>query len=104
MLDSALPSDPRVKVKAMFGNKAAFVNGNMFVGVYGNDVFVRLPEAGRKELLREKGASVFEAMKGRAMKEYVVIPRLWKNRPETVKVWVSTSLVWVGGMPAKAKN
>jgi TfoX/Sxy family transcriptional regulator of competence genes len=104
LLGSVLPSDPRVKVRLMFGNRAAFVNGNMFVGLYGKDLFVRLPEESRRELLREKGACVFEPMKGRAMKEYVVIPNSWKGRPETIRAWVSRSLEWVGGMPAKAKD
>lgn len=104
LLSLILPSDPRVKVKPVFGNKAAFVNGNMFAGTYGKDLFVRLPEASRKELLSEKGASVFEPVEGRAMKEYVVIPSSWRKRPETVRIWVRKSLDWVGGMPAKTKN
>ena len=28
---SVVPDDPRAEVKAMFGNLAAFVNGNMFM-------------------------------------------------------------------------
>ena len=104
LLDSVLPSDPRVKVRSMFGNEAAFVNGNLFAGLYGKDIFVRLPEESRKELLREKGASLFEPMRGRTMKEYVVIPSSWRRRPETVKSWVSRSLEWVGTMPSKSKK
>ena len=62
--EAVLPDDSRIQVKPMFGNLAAFVNGNMFVGVFGADVFVRLPEADRNELLNEDGASAFEPMKG----------------------------------------
>jgi TfoX/Sxy family transcriptional regulator of competence genes len=48
----------------MFGNISAFVNGNMFAGLFGNDIFVRLSDENRRELLEEKGASLLEPMKG----------------------------------------
>ena len=35
----------RVQVTPMFGNVAAFVNGNMFMGVFGADIGVKLSEA-----------------------------------------------------------
>jgi TfoX/Sxy family transcriptional regulator of competence genes len=69
---SLVPDDPDVKVRPMFGNKAAFVNGNMFLALFGPQVAVRLPEEARQELLGQNGASPFEPMPGRAMKEYVV--------------------------------
>jgi len=50
----------------MFGNLSAFVNGNMFLGLFGNDLFVRLSSEDQKELLKKKGASVLEPMKGKA--------------------------------------
>jgi TfoX/Sxy family transcriptional regulator of competence genes len=53
--ESLLPVDPMVLARPMFGNVGGFVNGNMFMGVLGRDVFVRLDEAGRAELLREEG-------------------------------------------------
>jgi len=59
----------------MFGNISALVNGNMFAGFFGNDLFVRLSEESRRELLDKKGASLLEPMKGKPMKEYVVIPK-----------------------------
>ena len=39
---SILPEDPRVKIRPTFGNSAAFVNGNKFMGVFGDDLFLRL--------------------------------------------------------------
>ena len=38
-----VPGDPAITLKPMFGNLAAFVNGNMFAGLFGEDLFVRLP-------------------------------------------------------------
>ncbi len=71
---SLLPDEPRVTLRPMLGSISAFVNGNMFAGLFGNDLFVRLSEESREELLEKEGASVLEPMKGRPMKEYVVIP------------------------------
>ncbi len=101
---SLLPDDPRVKVRPMFGNVSAFVNGNMFMGVFGNDLFLRLSGEDREKLLTEKGASLFEPMKGRPMKEYILIPRSWKSQPATVNQWVSRSLAWASKLPQKTKH
>ncbi len=98
---SLLPVNPRVSTRPMFGNVSAFVNGNMFMGVFGSDLFVRLPPEGRQELLKIKGASVLEPAKGRQMKEYILIPKAWRNQPETLRVWISRSLDWASKLPAK---
>ena len=100
---SIIPDDPRVRVRPMFGNLAAFVDGNMFMGLYGGDVFIRLPDRDRQELLKE-GGSTFEPMKGRPMKEYVTVPKAWHENPAKVHGWVARSLTWVGEMPAKKKR
>jgi TfoX/Sxy family transcriptional regulator of competence genes len=85
----------------MFGNISAFVNGNMFVGLFGNDLFVRLSDESRKELLEEKGASLLEPMKGKPTKEYVLLPKAWRNQHETVRLWVARSLDWTRRLPPK---
>jgi len=72
--ESVLPKDPRVSTRPMFGQVAAFVNGNMFMGLFGDDLFVRLSDTDQKLLLKEKGASPFTPMEGRPMKGYVVTP------------------------------
>ena len=100
---SLVPEDPAVIVRPMFGNLAAFVNGNMFFALFGRDVAVRLSEEDREELLRTKGASPFEPMPGRAMKEYVVLPRGWKRSRTTAGAWVQRSLAWAAKLPPKRK-
>lgn len=87
----------------MFGNESAFVNGNMFFGLFGDDLFVRLSEEDGQELIKKKGA-LLEPMKGRPMKEYFVLPKAWKDQPENVRFWVSRSLNWVGKLPEKKKK
>lgn len=99
--ESVLPDDPRVQVKPMFGNVAGFLNGNMFMGLFGADLLVRLSEADRAEILQEDGTSIFEPMAGRPMKEYVAIPRSWRAEPDRVRDWIARSVAWVGEMPEK---
>ncbi len=77
LLRSVLPEKGGITIRPMFGNLAAFISDNLSVGLYGDDLFVRLPEEGRAELLKNEGASVFEPMRGRQMKEYIVLPRRW---------------------------
>ena len=72
--ESIVPTDhPGVTVRPMFGNTSAFVNGNMFMGVFGTDLLFRLPDGERSEIESE-GGRPFEPMPGRPMGDYVVLP------------------------------
>jgi TfoX/Sxy family transcriptional regulator of competence genes len=97
---SLVPKDPRVTTRLVFGNDAAFVNGNMFFGIYGKDTFVRLPEGDGNALLKEKGSGPFEPMAGHPMKGYYTVPRAWRTTPEA-SAWVSRSLRFAASLPAK---
>lgn len=97
---SVVPEHPDVRVKPMFGNLAAFVNGNMFMGLYGSDLFVRLSEAEREAVAKE-GGGPFEPMPGRPMREYVILPAAWREQPKRIRQWVERSLDWAAGLPAK---
>jgi TfoX/Sxy family transcriptional regulator of competence genes len=103
LFESLVPDDPRVKVRPMFGNVSAFVNGNMFMGAFGSGMFVRLPGNARDELLSEKGASVFEPMKGRQMKDYVMVPDAWTRQPAKIRPWVARSLDLIAKLSPKGK-
>ncbi|HEV8682446.1 MAG TPA: TfoX/Sxy family protein [Actinomycetota bacterium] len=98
--DSLVPDHPKVAVRPMFGNVAAFVNGNMFTGVFGQDLFVRLSEGDREELIAEGGAE-FQPMPGRAMKEYVSLPRSWRKDRARAGAWIERSLAWAERLPPK---
>ena len=96
-----VPRDSRVTTKRVFGNDAAFVNRNMFFGIYGKDVFVRLPEANAKVLLGEKGSKPFEPVPGHAMRGYYMVPHAWKSRLSETRKWVTISLEWASSLPEK---
>jgi TfoX/Sxy family transcriptional regulator of competence genes len=95
-----VPADPRINIKPMFGSLAGFINGNMFTGLFGQDIFVRLPEALRLQLL-EEGASEFSPMQGRPMKEYVAFPEEWRQDPDKIREWIAQSLSWAETLPEK---
>ena len=75
---SLVPDDPDVDVKPLFGNLAAFVNGNMFMGLFGADVGVRLDEEGRSVLCAIEGSAPF-GPPDRPMKQYVSMPAAWRD-------------------------
>ena len=45
-----VPDGPDVEVKPMFGSVGAFVNGNMFAGLFGTDIGVKLDDEAKAEL------------------------------------------------------
>jgi TfoX/Sxy family transcriptional regulator of competence genes len=101
--ESLVPDDARVTVRPMFGNVSAFVNGNMFMGLFGNELFLRLSDADQEEVAKAGGGPL-EPMPGRAMSGYVTIPREWRQQPRTVQRWVSRSLEFAGQLPPKQKG
>jgi len=98
--ESVVPDHPDVKLRPMFGNLAAFVNGNLFMGLYGPDVFVRLPDDERDRVAAE-GGTAFSPMPGRPMREYVVLPESWRGDPDRVREWARRSVEWAEELPAK---
>ena len=93
-----VPDGPEVEVKPMFGNLGAFVNGNMFMGLFGSDVGIKLAEDDRERLLAEPGAGPF-GPEERPMGGYVTLPGGWTA--EEAAPWVAKSLVSVSALPAR---
>jgi TfoX/Sxy family transcriptional regulator of competence genes len=98
---SVLPDDPEVEVKPMFGNLGAFVHGNMFAGLFGAAVGVRLADADRDELAAVDGAGPFGPAE-RPMGGYLSLPPAWRADPDRAADWVGRALSHVGAMPTKA--
>ena len=70
---SLVKDAPGVEVKPMFGSLGAFVNGNMFAGLFGPNVGVKLDEAGLEELKALPGSGPF-GPEGRPMGGYLSLP------------------------------
>jgi TfoX/Sxy family transcriptional regulator of competence genes len=98
--EALVPSAPGVTKRPMFGNRAAFVNGNMFTGLFGDDLFVRLPEPALRELIAN-GGRPFEPMPGRAMKGYAYVPQGWVNDDTKARELVAEALAHTAALPPK---
>jgi TfoX/Sxy family transcriptional regulator of competence genes len=98
LFQSLVPEDDRVQVKPMFGNLGAFVNGNMFMGIFGPDIGVKLQSADERAL-RDLGGQPFGPAE-RPMSGYVSLPPSFTAA--AAKPWVDRSIAYVSGLPAKA--
>jgi TfoX/Sxy family transcriptional regulator of competence genes len=100
---SLIPDDPAVEVKPMFGNLGAFVHGNMFAGLFGPAVGVRLDDAGRDELAAIDGTGPFGPAE-RPMGGYTSLPGAWRATPDIAAGWVDRALTHVRSLPPKARK
>jgi len=98
--EALVPSDPRVTVKPMFGNLGAFVDGNMFMGLFGPDIGLKLDDAGQRELSQAGGGPFGPAE--RPMGGYVSLPTTFSDA-ETQQ-WIGRSLAYVSSLPPKKKK
>jgi TfoX/Sxy family transcriptional regulator of competence genes len=96
-----VPDDPAVTARPMFGNPAAFVNGNLFTGLFGDNLFVRVSDD-EGARLRAAGGSDFAPMPGRPMKGYTVLPARWATDLTATRRWIDLSLEWSRALPAKS--
>ena len=99
-----LPDAPGVSTRPMFGQLSGFVNGNMFLCLFGDRIAIKLPDDEAAELLRVSGAAPFEPMEGRPMRGYLALPEAWHQHPEQAAPWVDRSLAYVASLPAKEKK
>jgi TfoX/Sxy family transcriptional regulator of competence genes len=88
---------PGVEVKPMFGQLGAFVNGNMFAGLFGSNVGVKLDDQGDAQL-RELGGGPF-GPEERPMGGYTTIPD-----DIEAQAWVERSAAYVATLPPKPKK
>lgn len=96
-----IPETPGVTVKPMFGNLGAFVNGNMFAGLFGDDIGIRVTDAGMiAELQAVPGSGPFGPAE-RPMGGYVTVPADWRNDPGRLDEWIHAALAQVGALPPK---
>lgn len=86
--------------RRMFGYPAAFVNGQMFSGVFQDRMFVRLSESDRIDLMKQ-GGKAFEPMPGRPMREYVEVSPPMLRARSVLAGWVNRAFDYASSLPAK---
>ena len=93
-----VPVAPDIEVKPMFGNLGAFVGGNMFMGLFGPDVGVRLAPDDLKRLTSMEGWGPFGPPE-RPMGGWLTLP--FDVSAHDASVWVGRALEFVRSMPPK---
>lgn len=93
------------KKKQMFSAPVYFVNDNMWTGVKGGMVFLRLSENDRA-LIQSENDEVrpFEPRPNFFMKEYVEIPESKLSENEFMSRWLDISYSFVMNLPPKIKK
>ena len=104
IFDAALPPDPAIERRQMFGFPCAFVNGNMFVGLHEDNLILRLSEADRSDMIETHGTRLFEPFPGRPMREYAVVPPGVRADAAALNGWIERSLAYALALPPKVKK
>ena len=92
-----VPMEGNVEVKPMFGQLAAFVNGNMFMGLFGSDVGVKLSPSrpGGRTTGRWRRLRTRRAADGRLCQPARI------RRSRAVDEWIASALAYVATLPPK---
>jgi hypothetical protein len=99
---SSVPDDPRVEVKPMFGNLGAFVNGNIFMGLFGAAIGLKLAAEDAAALGAVDGAGPFGPAE-RPMGGYVTLPLALVGTPDGDR-WAAAALAHVALLQTKASK
>ncbi|WP_270887640.1 TfoX/Sxy family protein [Pedococcus sp. 5OH_020] len=92
---------PDVEVKPMFGSVGAFVNGNMYAGLFGDDVGVKLDDAGLAELRALPGSGPFGPAE-RPMGGWASLPA--DLGEEERAAWVERARDHIARLPPKVRK
>ena len=97
--------DKTCDYKKMFGYPAYFFNGNMFVGIHGDKLFLRLSDSDIASITKDcKDVTAFEPMSGRAMKGYVVLPKSVYSDDKLFGEWLDKSIRYISLLPPKKEK
>lgn len=92
---------PRAEPRKMFGYDAAFVNGNMAVGLWQNTCVVKVSQADGAALLARGQAQPFAPMKGRVMTGWLELSEELAHDPEELLAWAERAVAYVATLPPK---
>jgi TfoX/Sxy family transcriptional regulator of competence genes len=92
---------PGVEIKPMFGSVGAFVNGNMFAGLFGRDVGVKLDPEGMAELRELPGAGPFGPTE-RPMNGWLSLPADLSD--DAVTTWTDRARDHIATLPPKVRK
>jgi TfoX N-terminal domain len=98
---SLISEAPGVEVKPMFGSLGAFVHGNMFAGLFGEDIGVKLDETGMTELGAMDGTGPFGPAE-RPMSGWLSLPARMDDADKSR--WTDRAREHLASMPPKVRR
>ena len=90
--------------KEMFDYPVFFINNNMFAGLHGEDLFVRLPDEAQLKIYIDQEEAYPFAPEGKIMKEYVVLPESLLSDKMLLELWLDISFEYVSSLPPNGSN
>jgi TfoX/Sxy family transcriptional regulator of competence genes len=96
----SISARPNVSERKMFGGIAFMVDGNMAVGVSGDELMVRLDPADSDQALTEDGVRVFD-MTGRPMKGWILVAAERTSDEAGLSEWVDAGAEYAASLPPK---
>ena len=99
--ETALPDDPRVERKRMFGTPCAFVNRQMFFGTFEDTLVARIGPARAGALAGQPGMRVFSPSEGKVWDDYLQLDA--GVDPGLLAELATEALVWAAALPRKVK-
>jgi TfoX/Sxy family transcriptional regulator of competence genes len=86
--------------KKMFGGLAFLLDGNMSVGIYRDELIVRIAPDETDAALAEPGTRPFD-ITGRPMKGWLIIGGAAIARPQELAAWVARGAAFAASLPKK---
>lgn len=91
---------PGLVEKKMFGGIAFLINGNMSVGVHGEELIVRIAPESTDTALKERGVRRFDITE-RPMKGWLLVGGSGIRTPDALATWVRRGADFASSLPKK---
>ena len=95
-----LASEPALMEKAMFGGLAFLLEGNMAVGLSGDELMVRVGPDASDDALARPHTRPFD-MTGRPMKGWILVAAEGVAEKRDLSAWVARGVDFARSLPAK---
>ena len=97
---ATIGEQPELTEREMFGGIGFMLQGNMAVGVIGEELLVRVEKSQTDELLEEPGTRVFD-FSGRPMKGWVMVNSEGFTGDQDFQDWLQRGVNYALSLPAK---
>lgn len=91
---------PGLTEREMFGGIAFMVNGNMAVGVSGDELMVRVGKEAHDQAVAPRGARTFD-MGARPMRGWINVAPDGMGSEEELRAWVDQGVAYAESLPPK---